>query len=431
MKRNSSKKTISIIFAAMLSICLIVSGCNNPSGEGSSVISNMSASSQAENTSENQVSSEDYSSLAGIYNTKIDMTETQSVQLYLKIFDDGSFVFSRDTNFKTNEKGAGVIGKDSDNKDVFIYTVINAKNIEKGECTASYMVNENGDIQFTSPMWFGSTKPKLTGEDGNVTYPCFVKYDTSKAENSELSANSQVSVKETSEQRKESSIEKTSGNEQSKKSSSVPSEPSKQSSAVRENSDTATTVQESSVIEVTTEPSVQKPTVQETRSQQASRLQSSIHLQPLQSSIPSEIHKSEESPKPSQQSSQTQPSVNPSGSSAEASKEQSKEETLQPFKEGAYHGTLSKYVDAMNSNVKYNIDIQFKDGKYNYTVNINLSGAMEHTYTESYNGTYKVTGDTMSLTGKLSSGKIYGSSVTLTGYLSSFASQEETVTLFQ
>lgn len=398
MKRNSSKKTISIIFAAMLSICLIVSGCSNPSGEGSSVISNMSASSQAENTSENQVSSEDYSSLAGIYNTKIDMTETQSVQLYLKIFDDGSFVFSRDTNFKTNEKGAGVIGKDSDNKDVFIYTVINAKNIEKGECTASYMVNENGDIQFTSPMWFGSTKPKLTGEDGNVTYPCFVKYDTSKAENSELSANSQVSVKETSEQRKESSIEKTSGNEQSKKSSSVPSEPSKQSSAVRENSDTATTVQESSVIEVTTEPSVQKPTVQETRSQQ---------------------------------SSQTQPSVNPFGSSAEASKEQSKEETLQPFKEGAYHGTLSKYVDAMNSNVKYNIDIQFKDGKYNYTVNINLSGAMEHTSTESYNGTYKVTGDTMSLTGKLSSGKIYGSSVTLTGYLSSFASQEETVTLFQ
>ena len=283
--------------------------------------------------SKEQEEQADYSTLAGIYVSHITMTETQGVDLYLNISQDGSFIFARDLTFASQEKGAGTLGKDAEKQDAFLYTVVNGKEVEAGTYTATYQL-QDGKIQFTSPMWFGSTEPKIIGENDTVTYPCFEKYDPTQA---------------------------------------APS---------------------------AAEPAGEK---EETKSEEQEHSQPSQASQPAQSEQPSQ---------PSQPSQPEQPSQ-PAAS----------------FQEGTYTGSTSKYVDAMGSDIRYDVTVVFQGGSYSYTVNITVSGGMSYSTQESYSGGYSVSGDTMTLTGQLSSGTISGSSVTLSGMLSSFAGQTESVTV--
>ena len=102
------------------------------------------------------------------------------------------------------------------------------------------------------------------------------------------------------------------------------------------------------------------------------------------------------------------------------------------FQEGTYYGTFGKYVDAMESNIHYDITLRVSGGTYSYTVGITVSGKLSHSGSESYSGSYTVNGNQLSMTGKLKSANAgAGGDLTVTGILSSFASSNETVTLYR
>ena len=268
------------------------------------------------------------------------------MDLFMNISDDGNFVLSRDDNFESTEKGAGVLGKTDGWKDAFFYTELNGEEVEHGERIAIYTVDENGGIQFTSPMWFGSTEPKYTGADGTVTYPNFLKYDPENPPVFEPPA-----ANEPEEEALDADVTQSEQNQ-------VQTPPAANNNTVN---------QEESAVN-------QAPAVQN-----------------------------------------EEPAVQAAENSVD----------------GTYTGSFTKYVDAMESNVSYSITLTLRGGSYDYTVNINLSGNMDYSGTESYSGTYSVNGDSLSMTGMLSSGTIYGSSLTVTGLLSSFAGSAETVSLFK
>jgi len=304
---------------------------------------------------------QEFAELEGVYFSKIYMTETQSVDLYLKISADGSFVFARGTDFENSEKGSGKLGKTESGENAFFYTAINGSQVNKGEKTSTYTIDKDGSVCFTSTMWFGSTAPKITNDDGTISYPVFTKYDPS----------SSVEPKDT---------ETTNVTEST---STVPAD--------------TNAPEETKKPETTTVPETTKVPEQTKK--------------PETTTVPEETKKPETTAP-----AETKPSVT---------------EPTPTFSEGTYTGSLTKFVDAMNSNVKYDISISFNNGTYEYKVKVTLSGGMDYTADESCSGTYTLNGDKLSMSGKMSEGTIYGTSVTLKGYLSSFAGSEETVTVFK
>lgn len=84
-------------------------------------------------------------------------------------------------------------------------------------------------------------------------------------------------------------------------------------------------------------------------------------------------------------------------------------------------------MEAMNSTVKYSVRITFAGGRYDYSVHVAVSGGMSHETDESFSGEYTVSGNAMTLTGRLTSGVIHANTISLTGYLSSFSGSQDTV----
>ncbi|MDE6124474.1 MAG: hypothetical protein K2G22_04500 [Eubacterium sp.] len=305
----------------------------------------------------------EYAEMAGVYTSKISMSETQSVDLYLKISDDGSFVFARDTEFASNEKGAGKLSKTEDGADAFFYTELNGEALEEAQKVATYELNADGAIQFTSPMWFGSTEPKIIGDDESVSYPIFEKYDTAlnqETETTEIAE--QVNAEQTS-------AEAASGDatDEAKTTSTT--------KAANTSASAATTQQKTANNQTTAKTATTTKTTTTKKTQTATTTTT----------------------------------------------------TKAAFQEGTYKGSLTKYVDAMSTNITYDVTVTFSGGKYNYSVKIS---AMGQSFDENYSGTYTVNGNSMTMTGKLSSGTISGSSIKIKGVLSSFAgNSEDTITV--
>ena len=97
------------------------------------------------------------------------------------------------------------------------------------------------------------------------------------------------------------------------------------------------------------------------------------------------------------------------------------------FKTGTYGGTHT--TTAMGSSLTYACTITFNaDGTYTYTVKFNMMG---QTYTESESGTYKVNGSSLTLSSGngTMSGSISGNSVSITRKVSSYSFSTATITL--
>lgn len=192
-----------------------------------------------------------------------------------------------------------------------VYYVVDNENVVLGDNVATFEVEDNGNLQITSPFWFGAATPQFVADDGTVTYPEFV-----------------VS---------QESIEKDI---------------------------------DASVI-------VSKEEKEEEKS----------------------AKKKEDAPS--------------SDSTA--------------FKTGTYGGTHT--TTAMGSSLTYACTITFNaDGTYTYTVKFNMMG---QTYTESESGTYKVNGSSLTLSSGngTMSGSISGNSVSITRKVSSYSFSAATITL--
>lgn len=345
---KAKKRRIWMPLAALvMSLALVLSGCSSAGKDTESEVS-----------SESLAEENEYKDLAGIYHS--DLSEAgMDLELYLQIGENGEFVFSRDTNFSDNSKGAGRLAKDEEGNNTFVYNVVNGAEVAEGENVSRFEVTEEGGIQFLSLMWFGSTTPRITAEDGSETYPLFVPYDENAQKENTSSA---VSSQESSSSSAASSSSKAPSTNSSKSSSTGGSGTSKPSS-------TGSSSQGSSA-------------------------------------------------------SSSKPSAEPAG-----------------FQEGTYTGSYKKHIDAMDSDIRYDITMKLSGGTYNYQVNITVTGKMAeaaggsspYKETQSHSGKYTVSGTSLTLTGgDLSSGTVNkDGSLSITGTLSGFASGKDTVTLYR
>ena len=101
------------------------------------------------------------------------------------------------------------------------------------------------------------------------------------------------------------------------------------------------------------------------------------------------------------------------------------------FQEGTYTGEYEKNVQAMGSNIHYDILLTLAEGSYEYKVDITVSGGMSYTGSENYSGTYTLNGGSLTMAGKLSGGTVGADGkLSITGVLSSFSgAAEDTVEL--
>lgn len=347
--------------------------------------------------------------LAGTYQSHIAMSETMGVDLYLRIEQDGTFVFARDMQFATDEKGAGIV-----TEDVFDYTVVNGESVDSGSRTAGYTVDADGSIRFTSPMWFGSTEPKITAEDGSVSFPVFIPVDAA----AEASAASETQAAETEAETQTSTTVPSTTAAATKPLTT--SKPAPRTTKVQTTTATTRTYgftyasQKTSTTKApvttttTTTTTTTKPTTTTTTTS------TTIAVFAGSGSGGSGNSGSDYTPPAVHTTTTTKPTT-------------AKEEG---FKEGVpYRGSTEKFVDAMNSTVHYDVAVTFRDGQYTGTVQVRLTGGMEHTETQSYSGTYILNGNTLTMTGDFSKGSISGDSIELTGKLSSFASESDSVTV--
>ena len=192
-----------------------------------------------------------------------------------------------------------------------VYYVVNNENVVLGDNVATFEVEDNGNLQITSPFWFGAATPQFVADDGTVTYPEFA-----------------VS---------QESIEKD------------------------------------------------------------------IDVSVIISKEEKEAEKSAEK------------------------KEDAASGDSTAFKTGTYGGTHT--TTAMGSSLTYACTITFNaDGTYTYTVKFNMMG---QTYTESESGTYKVNGSSLTLSSGngTMSGSISGNSVSITRKVSSYSFSTATITL--
>lgn len=342
--------------------------------------------------------------LAGAYRSHIAMSETMGVDLYLRISEDGSFVFARDTQFLTQEKGAGTVTENA-----FEYTLVNGEAVDSGTRTSSYTVDPDGSIRFTSPMWFGSTEPKITAEDGSVSYPVFEPFDTAE-ETSESETQAVETEADTPETKMRTTIPSTTA-AATKPATTQKSAPR----TTKAQTTTATTrtygftyaSQKTSTTKApatTTTTTTTKPTTTTTTTKTTTTTATTSGS--------------------GSGSGYTSPVVQTTTTTKPATTRE------EGFKEGvSYRGSMEKFVDAMNSTVHYDVAVIFRDGQYTGTVQVRLTGGMEHAETQSYSGTYTLNGNTLTMTGDFSKGSISGNSIELTGKLSSFASESDSVTV--
>ena len=104
-------------------------------------------------------------------------------------------------------------------------------------------------------------------------------------------------------------------------------------------------------------------------------------------------------------------------------------DTKSEFKEGIYTGSSEKHVDAMKSDIRYDITLVMAEGNYDYTVELTVSGGMSHNVTENYKGQYTVDGNKITMTGELESAEVKAEGLAVTGKLSSFAGGNDTILL--
>ena len=333
-----------------------------------------------------QENSQPYKNLSGVYLSDLSVEGGMSVRMFLQIAEDGSFVFSRENDFSSKEKGAGLLTKDAEGRDVFNYEIVRDDAVEKDSHMAAFEVTGEGGIQFTSLMWFGSATPRFTGEDGAETYPLFMPYEPDMDE--QTTAPSET-VKPT-----------------------VPAETTVPSETTVSAATEQTRPEETQAPE--TEPAATEPASTETEPAQTQ----ATEPQPTETK-PTEPRQTEpEETQPAEtQAPETEPPVT---------------ETPKPaFREGTYTGSLDKFVDAMQSDIHYDITLTLSGGAYTYQVDITLSGKMDHSETQTYSGSYTVDGLNLTMTGTLDTAVVNADgSLSVTGIFSSFASSRDTVTLY-
>ena len=351
-------------------------------------------SAQTQTAAQEETASSFASQLAGTYHSRITMSETMGVDLYLRISEDGSFVFARDMQFLTQEKGAGTVTENA-----FEYTLVNGEAVDSGTRTASYTVDPDGSIRFTSPMWFGATEPKITADDGSVSYPVFAPYTEAQT----------ASERET-----------------------VPTQTTAQPQPTAVTTAKAATT---TAKPLTTKPSTTVRT-QTTKAQTTAATRTyGFTYAPKKLSTTKAAATTTTTTKPMTTTTTTKPAATAtttgsSGGSYTPVTPATTTVKTEDFQEGAtYRGKTEKFVDAMNSTVHYDVSISFSGGQYTGTVQVRLTGGMEHSETQTYSGTYTRNGNTLSMTGDFSKGTISGNSIDLTGKLSSFASASDSVTV--
>ena len=346
------KRIWPLLTAVIMSLALLLTGCGADNGEE-----------QDQNSDQDNAAEEnEYKDLAGIYYSNLSAEGGMNVDLYLQIDEEGNFVLSRSTDFSSRGKGAGYLAKDDEGSDTFVYQIVRDDEVKEGDNVSKFEITEDGGIQFLSVMWFGSTTPRLTAEDGSETYPLFMPYD----ENAQ----------------KEDGEDDTSGGAEEPGDSGEEPNETTTGSGGASGTQTGTTGGSSGGSGT----SGGGTTVPE----------------PVPEPAP------EPAPEP-----EPEPEPEPA------------------FQEGTYTGTYDKYVDAMGSNIHYNITLSLSGGSYSYYVSLTVSGGMSHTATENYSGSYTVSGDYLSMTGTLSSATAQNGTLTVTGVLSSFAGSSETVTLYR
>ena len=335
-----------------------------------------------------QEDSQPYKDLAGVYLSDLSVEGGMSVRMFLQIAEDGSFVFSRENDFSSKEKGAGLLTKDAEGRDVFNYEIVRDDTVEKDSHMAAFEVTEEGGIRFTSLMWFGSATPRFSGEDGTETYPLFMPYepdmDDKTTAPSETVKPTQTAPAETS-MPGETTVPATTEQTQPEETRAPETEPAATEPAATEAEPTQPQATEPRPTEAKpTEPKQTEP--QET--------------QPAETQPPETEPAATEAPQPA-------------------------------FREGTYTGSLDKFVEAMQSDIHYDITLTLSGGAYTYQVDITLSGKMDHSETQTYSGDYTVDGLNLTMTGTLKSASVNADgSLTVTGIFSSFASARDTVTLY-
>ena len=326
-----------------------------------------------------------YKELAGVYLSNLTVEGGMSVKMYLQIGEDGSFIFSRSPDFSSREKGAGMLEKNADGKDSFNYEIVRDEAVEKGTHVSTFEVTEEGGIQFTSLMWFGAATPRFIAEDGTETYPVFLPYDESMEEPAETTKAAVTTP------------------------ASAPAAEPGESTAAPEETEAPETTQPAA-----TEPRETEPAVTETKP-----------------SEPAETAPAETQAKPTQPK-ETEPEKTEPAETEPKETEPKETEAPQPaFREGVYRGTVDKHVDAMESDIHYDITLTLQGGSYTYEVAITLSGKLDYSDTEVYNGSYTVDGLNLTMTGTLKSAAVNADgSLSVTGIFSSFAGSNDTVILY-
>ncbi len=175
------KKAALFLVVSALAIMMIFTACGGGSNS-SSVVSGSQSGSLAAGESA-------FADIADTYYYNLSIDGGMNVDMYLQISDDGSFVFSRSTDFSDKEKGAGYVEKDEDDNYSLVYEIVRDEEVEVGEYVSQFEITAENEIQFLSDIWFGSTTPKLTDDDGNPIYLKFGAYDES--ETSDVSSESQ------------------------------------------------------------------------------------------------------------------------------------------------------------------------------------------------------------------------------------------------
>ena len=379
--------------------------------------------------------------LENIYECELVVSEDLAVTMYLRIDEEGNFVFSRNTDFSDTEKGAGkmfkqtpagdleagaysvdiswspmaemfapVLDIDTENMTFILYSASDP-DTEKGNGSISFeddvytmhfadgentteFTYEDGVITFTSKLWYGSASFNSEDEAGN-----FVPYTAKLEEEAEAEAE-ETAAKETGAE-------------------AEPEETKYYFVYYIVNGEQVVEGDYISEFEIGEDGRIifvspfwfgaTEPKFTEEGSEEVAYPEFMISEEKLIADIDKEAIISKSMALNAENAADSVGSKD--GASA--------------FKTGTYGGTYS--TTAMGNPLVYACTITFNaDGTYFYSVKFHVMGS---DYNETDNGTYTINGSSITLTGgKSMSGSISGNTVTLTGYLSSFAFSPATVT---
>lgn len=385
-----------------------------------------------------------------VYECELKVSEDLAVTMYLRMNQEGNFVFSRSTDFSSTEKGAGkiyrksepfeiadgeyavdiswspmaemitpILSVDSQNQTFSLYGK-ETPSESKGSGTIAYgdgyytlnftdgtvtsFTYEEGVITFTSKLWYGTASFERRDEEEN-----FVSYQAVK----EVSDPTDTAA-ETGKQEAEN------GEEYSEKNIPViaPGEYCLVYYVV--NQENVAVGDYISAFEVTdkgsilfTSPFWFGATTPQYLAEDGTvtypefvRSEKAIEKEIDAAAILSKEEKTE---------------------AEKTEKEEADEKDSTGFQTGTYGGTYT--TTAMGSSLTYSCTITFrKDGTYTYTVKFRMMG---QTYTENENGTYKVQGNALTLTssdGTVMNGSVSGNQISITRKASSFAFSTASIT---